>query len=346
MIESDAWKGGPLLREALVNVFGAGSRFRALAIIAVVAGAGLAAVSAIDSVALQRELHEDALANRNLVSISAGQGNAASISRASCEDLVHDPDVTAAGMLFTQPTEDFVQLGSEVPVFEASQSLVPQLNSAGAVIGHGLASRFAGDLKMPDGTVLLARLGVEQPDALSLDTAVTVAIPASVKSGSSCYVVLSQYARVTRVDTRLISELRWSGTSLVAEPQYQEAVNPIDQYLARLTLYLPFAIGLLLGLSAGIVNRARATEWATYRLSGTSPRSAALLMFLEQAHLAAAFALSGCLATVVFGLNGLETSESSVVISIVCGATLWLIATAISGYDLVLRAPTTLVKEK
>jgi hypothetical protein len=87
--------------------------------------------------------------------------------------------------------------------------------------------------------------------------------------------------------------------------------------------------------AAYLVNHIEASESVAERCLPFSGKS-----------LAAAFALSGSAATLIFSLNDLELSASPAVLYIICGAALWLCAAAAAGYDLILRAPTALAKER
>ena len=116
-MQRDAWTLAHLAREACRNVFDVRSKMFALLGCAVLIGTVIPIYAAIQGQQLRDQLADEAALGRNVVLISAlDNAIPVSISRASCEALAQNADVARAGILRSQPTRDFLQLGSLVPI--------------------------------------------------------------------------------------------------------------------------------------------------------------------------------------------------------------------------------------
>ena len=345
-MQRDSWSLAHLAREACRNVFHLRSKMFALLGCAVVIGTVIPIYAAIQGQQLRDLFAEEAALGRNVVLFSALDNTVpVSISRASCEALAHNADVDRAGMLRSQPTGDFVQLGSLVPVAEASTTLMPELASFGALVGHALrAPGPAFTLAMPDGNMHRAIVARRQPDAIGTNSDVVVALPVQVTSASSCLAVLTPTAREAEVAPRLLAALQATGGNLSAQQQFSEPRNPITVYLARPEQYLPLLLALAGGLAAGTVNRLRSGEWAAYRMSGTAPRSVGVVMLLEQVALAGCLAFSSAATTLMVAprlLSPISTHGWAV-----AAAALWVIAATVASAGIALKKPTNLAKDR
>lgn len=345
-MQRDGWSLAHLAREACRNVFDLRSKMFALVGCAVLIGTVIPIYAAMQSQQFQAQLADDAAKGRNVVEFSALDPTfPVSISRASCEALAQNPDVDRAGILRSQPSGDFLQLGSLVPIAEASSTLMPELSRFGALVGHAL--RGAGpvfNLVMPDGSNHQAIVAPLQSDAIGTNSDVVVGLPTQVTDAPRCLAVLAPTARESEVAPRLVAALRSTGGSLSAQQQFTESRDPITVYLARPEQYLPLLLALAGGLAAGTMNRLRSGEWAAYRMSGTAPRSVGIIMLLEQAALAGCLAISSAVTALIFAPRLL--SPTSTQGWALAAAALWVIAATLASADISLKKPTNLAKDR
>ena len=348
-MQRDAWRAGPLVHESVRNVADWRARLFPTLVLAVVGGAALASLSCLESAALQDQLSALRLDGRLVVAISsADPQQPVAISRASCEGLVDQPDVDRAGIVTAAGFYDVPQLGANVPVAAASTTLFPELTGATALVGSALRPPGADfHLTLPSG-VALAHVMPVQPKGVDTNSGVVVALTPSTTSGPSCRVVLSTLASSAEAVPRVVAALQVVGSKPVtANSAFQDNIDPIHQYLTRTSRNLPLLLGVLGGFAAAVINRVRLSEFAAYRLSGTSGRSLGLQIALEQLLIGGVLASSTALAgAVAVGLLGYPASLSSIVLAGFAAAGVWVLVTALFTLDIPLRRPTDLAKDR
>jgi hypothetical protein len=344
-MQRDRWRASLLAREALLNCFAPRARLYPLILIAALLGVAGPLLAAWQSTQLQHQLAVEAIQGRNLVTIAAlDKNDPATITTASCDRLTTDPDVLAAGTVRPVETAGFLQLGTAIPVLEASPTLLPQLQAQDALVGPGLTARRSPfRLLLPTGETVTAARGEQQPDALGTDVAVTLALPPTVHTTATCLVKLAPTAQPQQVGQRLVTEVDASGGPLSATTSFTEPQNPITVFAGRADRYVPVALGVLGGILSAVVARRRAGEWAAYRMSGTGPRSMAMIIALESAAQAGVMLLSSVIAAAA--LYSKIIGPFSDVALAVAGASAWVAVSVAATADLSFRRPTDLAKD-
>lgn len=345
-MQHDRWPVGLIAREAVRNTCAIRARLYPLVLLAAVFGVAAPLFAAWQSQQFTHQLDNETAAGRNLISISAlDRNNPAQITINSCDALSRDADVTAAGAIEPGLPEDFAQLGTNISVLAASPTLLPALNQHSALIGPDLThAKKPFTLLMPSGHVVGGERSSSEPDQLGTNTAVVVGLSSSAPPTATCYVKVAPTADALQTGNRLITELDTSGGALTATEQFTEPQNPITVFHARPDQYLPLLLGLAGGLAAGILNRLRSGEWASYRMSGTSPRSLRLLLSLEQLTVAGFMLATSALTALV--MQGTLVSPASTVLLSAAGAAIWVLLASILSADLPRRKPTSLAKDR
>ena len=345
-MQSDSWSLRFIVREASKNVFSVHSRLYGVLIFAIVVGVGSPLYSAWESVQLRQQLSEEALAGRGTFIVAAADLMApVQIQRSSCEALASEPDIVGAGMVNAAGSFDITQIGTNIPVVEASASLIPDLRERDAIVGSALRIRGPGfRLQMPNGYVATARVGVPEPDAIGTNSAITVALPPSVQNGTSCIIRVSELADVRAVASRVIPEIRSVGGALAMTYRFSEPRDPVQVFLARPDRFLPLLLAIAGAIVVGFLNRLRTSEWAAYRMSGTSPRTVILIQGFEN------IAIAGCFAT-ASGLTSAALCEyfvspASTVLMGLAAAVGWVFVASVIGTDVALRRPSDLAKDR
>jgi hypothetical protein len=345
-MQRDRWRGGFLAREALRNIFDLRSRMFALVILALLAGVGAAAYSAWESNLFQDQLLQNAREGRNILEfVSATPNHQVRISRKSCETLTQIPGVERAGLLQSEGTRDFPGVGADLPTLSASLTLFPQLRKDDVIVGDDLkhaAGSFS--ILMPDGTVRKAAVGVTEPIGIDVNSSLVTALNPTITSGGSCLVVLSPYANENDIQPTLSASLRVNGGAIQGQSQYPSQQDPIAAFLARPGQYLPLLLGAFGGLAAGIFNRLRGSEFAAYRLSGTSVRSLAILLTLEQIVLAGVFIATSLASSIVLFRYEFEPDAFGA-FEFAAGC-LWIVVAIATSLDVGTRRPTSLANER
>lgn len=345
-MQRDRWAPGQLAREAAKNVFALQSRLYGVLVFATIVGVAIPLYAAWESVQLREQLAQEAQSGRGVFVLAAADENSpVAIDRASCEALSKDPDVLSSGLLISAGSSDFVQVGTDIPVIEASHTLLPTLDVSGAVVGAALrdtGQRFT--LRMPDGTIQSASVGDSQPDVIGTNSAIVVGLPPAIRSGSRCFVKISALASEPAVSSRVIAELQSTGGPVSASYRFSEPRDPVTVFLNRPERFLPLILAIAGAITAGALNRLRTGEWAAYRMSGTSPRSLALIQLIEQ------FAIAGCLvlatALASAALTPSLIDPAATILTGVASGALWTMIATLIGIDLPFRKPTDLAKDR
>ena len=323
--QGDSWAISSLWREAIKNVFSGASRLVFVLALALASGVFSSLVSAWQWNSFVQSLDLEAAKGRNvLVFQGSDVAVPTTIDRSSCEALATQPGVLRAGAMTLTRSVEFPQLGPAVQVFRVSSTLAPGLNRVDALVGAQLdyASRDR-RLLLPDGGTAVVSQDVAEPDGLNLGTAIAVPFDPGDNTANQCVVILSRYSDPREAAPRLSSSLSASGGTLSSSDLYPDHGRPLDDFVNRLERLLPVFLGILCSFASLTVNRFRSSDIAIYRFSGTSWRSAFLLLYFEQVLLAGAFVVSGCLVTAV--LHSYFVMGSAQVLWCCAGGAAWVL---------------------
>ncbi|SNS90984.1 hypothetical protein SAMN06309944_1328 [Micrococcales bacterium KH10] len=346
-MQRDRWRLAPFLHEAARNVFDFRAKLFPAVLLAVLAGSGLAAISAIESTGIENQLKDLQQQGRLVYTLtSQDPSKPVEIDRASCEALADQPGVDRAGLVKGIGFYDVPQIGTGMIISAASSSLFPELTTHGALVGSALReSGPAFNLKLPDGYVAQAMVLPAQPSGIDTNSMVLVPLRADQQTGDSCRVVFERHGNPKEAGDRALASLQAHGSEpLVANTPHQENIDPVAAYLKRASRFLPLLIGILGGFAAAVINRVRLSEFAAYRLSGTSGRSLALLMWTEQALLAGTLASATAVATLV--LRNYPISPDTVIYGGLTAGLAWIATATLFTIDIAWRRPTDLAKDR
>ncbi|ACZ23255.1 hypothetical protein Sked_33600 [Sanguibacter keddieii DSM 10542] len=338
-----------LVREAVKNVLSPAARMFPVLAVAVLLGAGQTALVVHQADALGSTLDDLGLAGRNVVVLTPPASDAVStVSRTSCDGLTRYDQVQAAGLVGRAERTDLVELGSFVPLQPVSDTLLPLLTTHDAVVGAALWPDADADesivLVTASGQVLQAALGPPVPAGISTGAALGVPLDPTTTTGDHCVVVLDPYLPVQESRQVVLSELQLVGEPLVATSPYSETVDVVARHLARTERFLPGAVAVLAGFTALALSRLRSSELAAYRLSGTSRRSLATMLLLEQMIVAGFFVTSGTTAALVLGTHLRDPAVP--VLWAVVGGLAWVVCAGTAASAAVLRRASDLAKDR
>lgn len=343
----DGWRFALLAREANRNVFGRGSRLRPLVAIAVILGVAQSGFIALENDNLDRTLDTLRQAGRNIVVFqSTDAASPAIIDRASCEALAGESGVAAAGLLVPMDRQSAIPLGTSLNSYRASSTLVSGLQRAdvvvGSALGEGRAASFT--LQVEGMSAASAIIGERQPTGIDTNSAIVLPLAATERSGESCVVAFGPLVRLRDAIPVVRSQLSVSGNPVAGVPVLLEPTSAVDGWLARPGRYLPLLLGLIGALVVMITSRLRASEVATYRLSGTSIRSITTLMSLEVALLGAVAAVSATATALVLAPHYPDLAVP--LLWAIGAAGLWSIAVIAVAVSAARQRPTDLAKDR
>lgn len=355
MRETDSWSLSLLAREAVRNVLTTAGRLFPMLILAVVFGSAHVAFAAHQGTALEAQLDELQTQGRNVIDLSgdapAGPGTAPQVSRASCEALSELPMVDRAGLRRdSDESVSYAQIGLNVPVRAMSVTLAPALNDYDALLGTGLVNQSKlGDIDAitvvsDTGTTFTAyadpSIGME---GLST-SAMFVPLGPDVTSGPTCMVVLDRYANLQDSRAVLAASIDIDGGAGRADALLTETADLVQTYLNRSDRFLPMLLGVIGGLAVAGIAGLRSSELAAYRLSGTSPRSMAMLLGIEQALVAGLFVCSSALTVAI--LRGEIISAPAVLGWSLLAAMVWLTVGNLATLPILRKRPSDMAKDR
>lgn len=346
------WRLGYLAREAALNVFGRSSRMLPLVVLAVLAGVGSSAFSAVESVAFRASLDELAELGRGVVLFGAAPSSPpASIDRASCEAPAAEPGVERAGLAIRGGFIDVSPIGANLPTMRASTTLFPALTTADIVIGYALGHAFTEGsdetfsvLARGAEDTTLAVVGSDDVDALGANSVILLPLQVTDTHGEQCVVMFDELADTAHGLAAYGSQLSAAGSDVTGYEVLPDAVSPISAYLNRPGRFLPLLLGLMGAIAAGIGYRLRASEIAVYRLSGSEPAAVLALMTIEVL-LVAGTALASSVAAALVLAWAYRDPTVAMLGGVVLAGT-WAVLTIGMCFDLALRRPTDLAKDR
>lgn len=349
-MQRDRWHLNALVHEAVRNVGDWRAKLFPILVFAVLGGSCLAVFFSVEANSLHQQLTHLTMEGRLVVDISSTNPQTpVKIERESCEDLAHQPGVARAGIYSQIAYLEVPQLGASIPFAGVSTTLFPELDHVDALIGSEL--REPGPdftLTLPNDVLGTTHVMAAQPRGVDTNSAVLVPLVPAQDTGPSCRVVMGPLSDPAEVVPRAVAQLRTTEAGdIIAISPFQNNIDPIQQFLGRSARNLPLLLGLLGGFAAAVINRVRFGELAAYRLSGTSGRSLALLLTLEQCLLAGVLATSTALAAVATGLVlGYPASVAAATLSGLGAAATWVITAALFTLDIPARRPTDLAKDR
>ncbi len=346
-LRRDSWTFSALTREAWKTLIDARSIFYVLPLFAVLTGITGGTFALHDSADLDHQLVVADRAGANILTVrAANQRDKVQISRRSCEALAASPDIDAAGLALPLRDAYVPQLGKTVPVIGASASLLPQLQSADAVVGSALTkSRAPGRLTVPGtGDGMESVRGTPQPDAIGTNSAIAVPLGVRTRSASTCFIVVNPLGNAARAATVVVAELDVVGGPIIAQPASVPTFDPVRVFTARLDQFLPLVLGAIGGLISAALIATQGSTWAAYRLSGTSRRSLSAIFTLLCAIPGGLYSLAGVAFTAI-GMMAIH-SPGAVALEILAGGCAWTFLGAAASLFVVARQPTNLAKDR
>lgn len=293
-MQRDRWSLNLLAREAVRNVFARRSRVFPLLMVSVLLGTAAVLFMTYEANALSLRLASLDQNGRSVVIFASAEAdNRVLVRRDTCERLTGTPGVLRAGLLRLGTSAVVVQLGREVPVVEASTSLFPDLGAHQAIVGSALVRPAETATVSTSAGMMVALPGAPQPAGIDTNSALVVALDPTVNEGSACYLVMAPYAAPSELIPVTSAQLSVNGPAIVGKQVSRQSLDPIALFRDRPSQFLPLGVGLVGAVLAGSRNLLRAGEFSTYRLSGTSPRSLAAIIWFEQALVAGAGQAAG-----------------------------------------------------
>lgn len=337
------WRSEAAIREGVLNAFSSGGRSLAMLLFAVIIGSGAVAFHTYQWQRLNDYVTKAEDAGRDVVILSGPPGSLTRVDSESCERLSQVSGVRASGVLIAEGRTWIDQAGASVLVFAASPTLIHELLGSEAVIGASVKAADAGRLTgLDEGTRNYTRAEA-RPAGIDINSGVVIPRSVHETTAPACVVQLERFADARALSVALTSALSAAGRPLVVQ-QVAESYDIIGNYIERPERFLPLvmgAIGALLGITA---LRARGSEIAAYRLSGTSVLDMYRIMLTEQSVYAgiqwtAAAAATWTLAT--------WTGSDVATIAWAGAASLtWTTLFAMGSLPLIARDPTSLAKDR
>lgn len=345
-MQRDGWHVGLLAREALGNVFGAGSRMLAVLALAVLAGAGSSAYIALETQTIRQEIYDLAAEGRNVLVFSALSDDAPTrIERTSCEALAAQHGIRHAGMLEPAGEVDVLPVGTHLPAQRASTTLFPGLSGADLLVGRTLSDRVDRPFTVRAGQELATATHAD-PHPEGLGTAFSITLPPrpSDTTTEQCVVILDTFSDAATALPAVAAQLNVTRNPISGTELLTATNDPVADYLQRPSRWFPLLLGLLGGIATAITTRLRASEIAVYRMSGTSPVSLMMLLTLETLVISGTAALSAAAASLALATHYLDPA-----IPMLWGLGLagtWALATLAASLDLPFRRPSELAKDR
>lgn len=302
--QTDRWRIADLALEAVKNVLCSRSTLIKVACLAAILGLALTFFRTQELVQLDAKVAELEANGRNTVVIQGTDPKKPSrINRHSCDALSGTAGVLASGALVQQGVvkAQAPQLGTNFFHYGASPSLVGELSQS--TVGVGQAR-----LELPAKSKLFLRYESNSVDAailerrgngIPINDSIVSALRPDVIATETCVVVLDQKLDAKVLLPSLASQLSVESGALVAAFTLPETFNPFEEFRTRLTRLVPLVVGIALGGLIGLVTLMRSSEFATYRLSGTSRASLLKILFFEASTVSGIFWLASS-ATLLF----------------------------------------------
>lgn len=284
---------------------------------------------------------------RNVVVASLSSPDSAStVTRESCEALALYAQVERSGLVQPSDRTDFAELGPLVPVQKTSATLVPLLGASDAVVGSALAAggSMPRTLRTPEGQLLDSIVGPALPAGVPVNSVLSVPLDLDTTTGTYCVAVVESYIPLSEARRLVLADLQIRGDPLLVSTPFSEDVDIVSIYLGRTERFLPAGIAVLAAFSTLALSRSRSSELAAYRLSGTSRRSLAIIVVLEQATIAGFYVASATATVLVAGLHMRDPAVP--VLWATVGALAWTLCAGSAASVATLRRASGLAKDR
>lgn len=331
------WASGALCREARRNCGTRGSRTRMVPLLAVVAAFVVLWWTQMESLRFSNAVLDRSTAGHYVLTIhSVDVQEAAEIRVTACEALVADARVDRAGVLLGGTLVAIPQLGADQRVIEASAGLFPHLQEGSALVGSKLPD-ISGALVV-DQVALVPVVLAEQPRGIDVNRSVVLPLQEHRQVHSECVVVVRPLVAVHEAASELIASLDARGALMASGPGL--GADDIGQtYVQRVERWISVVVGAVGGLVAAVVNRFRFSEFAVYRLSGTSPADTVRLIAYEQLIVAGFFVAT--LSASAWLVGNRLTSPTALIWWSLAGAAVWFVTATAASIPAVVRNPVT-----
>jgi len=345
-VRRDGWRSGLLVREAVRNVFGRGSRMLAVVALAVLAGAGSSAFVALETRTVRQEIQDLAADGRNVLVFAAVSDDApARIERASCEALAGQHGILSAGILEPAGEIDVMPVGTRLPAQRASTTLFPELAGADLLVGRSLSDRAARPFVVRAGQDLATAVHAgSHPEDLGTGASITLPPRPGDATAEQCVVILDAFSDVDTALPAVAAQLKVTRNPISGTELLSATNDPVTDYLQRPGRWLPLLLGLLGAVATAITIRLRASEIAVYRMSGTSPVSVMTLLTLETLLITGTAALSAAAASLALAPRYLDPAVPMLWGLALAGT--WTVAALAAALDLAVRRPSDLAKDR
>jgi len=338
------WGPSGLLREAVKNgLFG--SRLTLVLILTVSIALACAVLQRAEAAAFLQAQKDRASSGWNVLTISSLDATTPTeVDRASCERMVLDPRVAAAGVVSLDEIEYSKQLARKLQVARVSASLIPQAYQHDGAVGSALlASPLPVRLLVDDEPLLLTPLPL-LPRGVDFNSLVVLPLDGATRWYDSCIVVGATGAPMNDVSDVAVASVVTKGGEPVARLSVTPWVDNVAAHLARYSALAPFAAGVLLGLLLSLSMRWRASEIGVYRLAGASRRATLALLVLEASLVSTSFMVVGLLASMVLAPSFLAGATN---VTRFIGASALILAISFVGASFMARSdPTRLLGDR
>lgn len=357
----DRWHFHAIFREANRNVFSWRSKMAPLLVLAILLGTGSVLFGAWESQGLKTQLADLQMRGRGVITFtSLEEQNPTAIGRSSCEALSEFSEVERAGSLYfgpkspigsnssvfveSQVTRDIPQIGPSIWLFRASNTLIPELRDHTTVTGSAIAVASGSTRIVLDGVSVETATLAKQPEGVRVNSNVVLPMDATITATDTCIAVLAPFQNSMETMPKLAAYLSVSGGAMTFAETLSSPIDPVSLFLVRSTQYLAVALGILGAVTAFILNQLRASEFAAYRMSGTSARSLTLITTIEHGLITAVAAVAATATTLVVQndlLAPIATLERTI-----AGLLIWWAAASITTLAITLRKPSRLAKDR
>lgn len=299
-----SWKTSQLASEAFANVFSLHSRFKWALVLIVLVGIAVTVFQFLEIYQLKNQIASQGEAGRNvLIASSSDPSKEAKISRSSCEALSSREGVERSGVLIDDGQKFIPQFGRNVSLIGSSASLFQQLHQSVFVVGSELTTQPSGtshfvNVQM---TTALGVIADKQAIGISTNNALVYLLPSTVQIVDHCIVLLLPTQLPELEISNLQAELVSAGNPIAFVRVSNTPTDIFKDFQNRPGRFLPAFISLFLGSLLFVVMLGRSSEFATYLLSGTSPKSLRILVLFES--------------SIVAGLYWISASSSAVMMS-------------------------------
>ncbi|MFG6476998.1 hypothetical protein ACFXP7_11500 [Microbacterium sp. P06] len=341
----DSWRFADLTREALRNVFGRSARLLPAVALAGVLGASSVGVLVLEQRSFTDEIADLTTQGRGVVIVGeASPDRPARISRSSCEAIAEVPGVEQAGLIIDSGRVDAVPFAVDAPARRASTTLFPQLGEVDVLVGDTLAAQQGPFRTFVSGQAFDAMIA--PPSREGTGTAFTLTFPLlpDDTSAARCVILLGPYVSAPEVTADLIAQLDIEGNTVSGQEVLTTPLDPIADYLSRISRFAPLALGLAGGFITAVITRTRTSELAVYRLSGTARASLLTLITLENLLIAGTAAAVTGIASLLLVAHLLDPATAALGGFALAGT--WAFVATLASADIPFRRPTDLAKDR